>query len=95
MSWDAKIKKVLTKLSNRKDAIWFLDPVDWENLGLHDYLLVIKKPMDLTTVITHLDAADYYSSLDECVDDVRLIWSNAMLYNEPGKIYWSFSFIFS
>jgi hypothetical protein len=63
--------------------MWFLEPVDWESLGLTDYLTVVKKPMDLNTVKNKL-ADGGYSSKEECSDDIRLIWSNAMLYNVPG-----------
>ncbi|CBK24076.2 uncharacterized protein [Blastocystis hominis] len=32
------------------DLIDFYEPVKWKELGLIDYLQVIKNPMDLTTV---------------------------------------------
>ena len=43
--------------------------------------------MDLATVKDNLKN-EVYSSLEECLDDVQLIWDNCKLYNvEFSKIY--------
>lgn len=44
--------------------------------------------MDLTTVRNRL-LDDMYNSREVCIQDVRLIWSNAKLYNKvwPAAVY--------
>ena len=63
----------------RNDAVLTVDTV---GLGLHDYLDVIKRPMDLGTVARNLDER-LYNSADEFAADVRLIFSNCCKYNPP------------
>ncbi|CAM9482489.1 unnamed protein product, partial [Heterosigma akashiwo] len=58
--------------------------VDYKGLGLPDYPKVIKKPMDLGTVKANLKKG-VYNDAQECADDIRLIWSNCMAYNEDGS----------
>jgi hypothetical protein len=62
----------------------FREAVDWRNLGLFDYPQVIKKPMDLGLVKRNIDAG-LYSSIHDAANDVRLIWSNCLKYNEDGS----------
>ena len=67
--------------------MWFNDPLDHQALGLIDYLQVVKKPMDLRTAREKLERREY-KSRNECIADIRLIWSNALLYNTIGtKVY--------
>jgi hypothetical protein len=82
-SWVDETSKILQRIYGRRDSEMFRDPVPWEALGLVDYLSVVKKPMDLGTVRSKLNAGSYASE-DECAADIRLIWHNAMLYNAPG-----------
>jgi hypothetical protein len=47
---------------------------------------VIKKPMDLGTIRNKMEAKDGsgYKHVQEICDDVRLVFSNAMTYNQEG-----------
>ena len=45
-----KIKIVLQSLLDHSDSNDFRTPVDWKGMGLTDYSLVVKHPMDLSTV---------------------------------------------
>lgn len=45
---DPKLSKHL--LRSHYCLVDFYEPVKWEALGLYDYLQVVKKPMDLSTV---------------------------------------------
>ena len=67
-------------LRKHKDAAPFLEPVDWKVLGIPDYPTIIKRPMDLGTVVRRLDA-NQYNNVFEVADDVDLVWTNAMTYN--------------
>lgn len=49
-----------------------------------NYGLIIKKPMDLNTVMKKLKALSY-NSKNEFVDDLMLIWNNCLLYNADPK----------
>ncbi|XP_037549408.1 ATPase family AAA domain-containing protein 2 [Nematolebias whitei] len=56
----------------------FTKPVDIEEIP--DYLLVIKKPMDLSTLLSNIDEQKYVT-VSEFVSDADLIWQNALEYN--------------
>lgn len=65
----------------------FREPVPWKTLGLKDYPKIIKNPMDLGFVKKKL-CEEKYDSINEAVEDVRLIWKNCKLYNaDDSDIY--------
>lgn len=49
-------------------------------LQVPDYLMVIKKPMDLSTLLTNIDEHKY-TTVCEFLEDAELIWKNALEYN--------------
>ncbi|KAK1413644.1 hypothetical protein QVD17_35420 [Tagetes erecta] len=53
-------------------------------LGLHDYYEIIEKPMDFSTIKSKMEAKDGsgYKHVREICADVRLIFKNAMKYND-------------
>lgn len=51
-----------------------------------NYGLIIKKPMDLNTVMKNLKGL-VYNSKQEFVDDLMLIWNNCLAYNSNPKHY--------
>ncbi|GMI80629.1 hypothetical protein HRI_001732100 [Hibiscus trionum] len=60
---------------------------DVKGLGLHDYYKVIEKPIDFSTIKNQMEAKDgtrYKNVCDICAD-VRLVFDNAMKYNEEGS----------
>ncbi|RZC65244.1 hypothetical protein C5167_008934 [Papaver somniferum] len=75
---------LLSRLMKHKHGWVFNHPVDVKKLGLHDYYLIIKHPMDLGTVKSKLHA-NRYKSPREFAEDVRLTFSNAMIYNPKGQ----------
>ena len=83
----ASCKAALRDLAKLKQASAFLEPVDWEALGLHDYPTVVAAPMDLGTVRARLDeeGQTHYASAVDVAADVELIWANAVLYNGEGN----------
>ncbi|EMS68004.1 Transcription factor GTE1 [Triticum urartu] len=62
----------------------FLQPVDVVGLQLDDYHKIITKPMDFSTIQNKMEAKDgtKYRSVREIYSDVRLIFTNAMTYND-------------
>ncbi|OVA18131.1 Bromodomain [Macleaya cordata] len=75
---------ILRQITQHKWAWPFMQPVDVEGLGLHDYYEVIDKPMDFSTIKNQMEAKDGtgYKNVREICADVRLVFKNAMTYNE-------------
>ena len=67
-------------------ADWFGVPVDFVALNIPNYPTVVKQPMDLGTVSKRLEAGTFYPTEKELIDDVKLTFSNAMLFNPPANI---------
>ena len=80
----AAMTKIINTLMQRPDSVPFREPVDWRGLGLYDYPQVIAKPMDLTTVKQTIERQGY-KSVNDCADDIRLIWNNCKKYNQDGS----------
>ncbi|CAK8531755.1 unnamed protein product [Lathyrus sativus] len=76
--------KILSEITQHKWAWPFLEPVDVEGLGLDDYFEIIEKPMDFSTIKRKMDVKDGsgYKNVSEIYADVRLIFNNAMKYND-------------
>ncbi|XP_054477905.1 ATPase family AAA domain-containing protein 2-like isoform X2 [Anoplopoma fimbria] len=72
------LRDVTNRLSNDKRFKAFTKPVDLEEVP--DYTEVIKKPMDLSTVLSKIDLHQY-GTVKEFLQDVDLIWQNALEYN--------------
>lgn len=84
--WDKAAKKIIGHLWKMSGAIHFHSPVDVVGLNIPDYKEVVKKPMDLGTIKDKL-AAYEYNNCKEFMDDVELIFSNCILYNEEASDY--------
>ena len=63
----------------------FLQPVDFKGLGLDDYPLIVKVPMDLSTVKKKVKAGKYVETR-EALADVQLIWENCRTYNMSESV---------
>ncbi|XP_024971771.1 transcription factor GTE6-like [Cynara cardunculus var. scolymus] len=75
---------VLRQITQHKWAWPFMQPVDVEGLGLRDYYEVIDRPMDFSTIKNQMEAKDgtEYKHVSDICSDVRLIFQNAMKYND-------------
>ncbi|KAG8370449.1 hypothetical protein BUALT_Bualt14G0118100 [Buddleja alternifolia] len=75
---------IFRQIIQHKWAGPFMQPVDVVGLGLHDYYEVIEKPMDFSTIKSKMEAKDAtgYKNVREICADVRLIFKNAMKYND-------------
>jgi hypothetical protein len=82
-AWEEDMSKIIARIFAKRDSELFREPVPHIELGLTDYLTVVKTPMDLGTVRSKLESHGYKNE-GECAEDIRLIWYNAMLYNAPG-----------
>ncbi|XP_024046885.1 transcription factor GTE1 isoform X3 [Citrus clementina] len=78
------VRQARSFITQHKWAWPFMHPVDVEGLGLHDYYEVIEKPMDFSTIKNKMDGKDGtgYRNVREIYADVRLVFKNAMKYND-------------
>nr|KJB69628.1 hypothetical protein B456_011G034900 [Gossypium raimondii] len=85
---DRSMTQQCTTLLNalmKHPAGWvFNQPVDPIALKIPDYFSIIKNPMDLGTIKSKL-VKNAYLGIEEFVADIRLTFSNAMLYNPPSN----------
>ena len=79
-----RMAKLLNKVISKPESEPFREPVAWRELGIFDYPKIIKKMMDLGTVKRKLEKQQY-ATVQECADDIRLIWENCMTYNADGS----------
>jgi hypothetical protein len=83
---------VLKSIQRKKEAIFFLEPVDWKALNLPLYPKLIKKPMDLGTIEQKLQASPcVYKTVADFANDVHLVWSNAQTFNLEGSEIYGFA----
>jgi len=77
--------KLLTELFRRPISVPFRVPVDPKLDMCEDYLKIIKKPMDFSTIRSKL-SDNKYKSFKDFVSDMLLVFSNAKQYNEEGTL---------
>lgn len=75
---------ILKKLMAHPAGWVFNQPVDPVALNIPDYFSIISEPMDLGTIKSKLEKNLYFRA-EEFADDVRLTFSNAMIYNPPSN----------
>lgn len=80
--YDACEKVVVELRSYTEHSTPFLNKVSKREAP--NYGLIIKKPMDLNTVMKKLKNLQY-NSKQEFVDDIMLIWTNCLTYNSDPK----------
>lgn len=79
-----ELYKIVCSILSRPESHVFREPVDWKGLELLDYPDIVKKPMDLGTIRNKIEN-DKYENMEQIAADVRLVWSNCMLYNRDGS----------
>ncbi|EEB07604.1 bromodomain protein [Schizosaccharomyces japonicus yFS275] len=74
------IQAMLRQLRRCRDSIPFRVPVDPVKQNIPDYPLIIKHPMDLSTMQRKLTNREY-DSAQSFIDDMNLMFDNCFLYN--------------
>lgn len=74
--------RVMENLANYPCAKLFLYPVNSQQEGLYDYSLIVKRPMDITSIINNL-LNGRYKSFSEWKRDIYQIYQNSKLFNGP------------
>lgn len=72
-------------MAHRSNRNFFNAPVDPEKLQIPHYFAIIQHPMDLSTVKTKCIQLEY-ATPEECATDIRLVFSNACLFNPTGHM---------
>jgi len=86
--WWAPCNEIVSKLKSSRGAHPFESAVDWEDMGLVEYPFIITQPMDLGTV-EHKLMNDMYVSAAQVERDLRLVFENAMHFNQPDDPVYS------
>lgn len=89
----AQCSTILKNMKSHKNGHPFSVPVDPVKLGIPDYYLHIKHPMDLGTINKRLEdkpedprkGPRKYQTPLEFRDDVRLVFANCRNFNPPGQ----------
>ena len=58
--------RIICSIISRPESDAFRAPVDWQALGLFDYLDIVKQPMDLGTIKKKIEIGHY-----QCVEVFR------------------------
>lgn len=78
------LHKLVLGLLARPESSAFREPVDWKALGLDDYPDIVARPMDLGTIKKNIET-NQYLDVEDIANDIRLVWTNCMLYNRDGS----------
>lgn len=78
------VLKEFSKKSKAEFMFPFMEPVDPIKLNIPEYPLIIKHPMDLSTIRQKLEG-DEYDDAAQFEADVRLVVSNCYAFNPPGS----------
>ncbi|XP_010426840.1 PREDICTED: transcription factor GTE6 [Camelina sativa] len=78
---------IFRQITQHKCAWPFMQPVNVEGLGLHDYFEIIDKPMDFGTIKNQMEGKDGtgYKHVMQVYADMLLVFENAMNYNEESS----------
>jgi hypothetical protein len=76
---------VLKALLAHKHSWPFNKPVDPVALNVPSYYNVIKSPMDFGTINERLEKF-YYKKAEDCVVDIKTVFTNCYIYNKFGDI---------
>ncbi len=90
----SQLYKIVCAFYSRNECIPFREPVDWKNLGLVDYPEIVKHPMDLGTIKKKIESNNY-DNPEKIINDIRLVWSNCMAYNQDGSEFYHLADVFS
>ena len=72
-------------MQNPRNLNTFNSPVDVVGLGIPEYNIKIKKPMDLGTVRSKLQRG-FYQNISDCFSDISLVFKNAISFNGASTV---------
>jgi bromodomain-containing protein 7/9 len=73
-------KRLVHVLYKARKLVWpFEEPVE----NIPGYNEIVKRPMDLETILTGLREGKYNNSIVQFIRDVRQVFINAAIFNQP------------
>jgi hypothetical protein len=75
-------QSVIEQTMGQENSFFFFSPVHPDEDGAPDYLRFVARPMSILDVQANLDNGKY-ESFEPFIVDMRQIWENALIYNEP------------
>ena len=81
----SELMSIVRKVEDQQFAWPFREPVDTSEV--HDYLDVIKEPIDLLTIDKRIRKGDHYKSRKMLYTDLMLMVNNCKLYNDEASTY--------
>ena len=78
--WERAAQRMLMLLQRNQKAYIFANPVNYQELGILDYPLMVKNPMDFSTIKTKLKEHKY-ERIQEFMEDMELVFYNCRVYN--------------
>jgi hypothetical protein len=82
-----QIQTIIKKIESDSHSHIFHNPVPYKEWRLDDYIKIIRKPMDLSTVKSKL-VQGLYPTPNDVFNDIQLIWDNCKRFNlEDSDIY--------
>ncbi|KAH8374912.1 homeotic protein female sterile-like [Drosophila serrata] len=79
-----EIKIVVNALMRNRCSYHFRKPLGTNPMDVPNYHMLIKQPMDLSTILRRLNN-NYYWQGKEAVEDVKLIFENCKQFNQEGS----------
>ena len=78
--WEKAAQRLLITLQRNQKSYIFAHPVDYKKLKIDDYPMIVKNPMDFSTIKTKLKEHKY-ARIQDFMDDMELVFYNCRLYN--------------
>jgi histone acetyltransferase len=82
----SELLSLVRKAEEQQFAWPFREPVDTSEV--HDYLEVIKEPIDLSTIEKRVRKGEWYKSKQMLYRDLMLMVNNCKLYNDEASTYY-------
>mmetsp|Transcript_14707 Transcript_14707/g.16833 ORF Transcript_14707/g.16833 Transcript_14707/m.16833 type:complete len:459 (+) Transcript_14707:49-1425(+) len=82
----SELLAMVRKTEEQQFAWPFREPVDTKEV--HDYLDVIKEPIDLSTIEKRIRKGEWYKGKQELYRDLMLMVNNCKLYNDESSPYY-------
>ncbi|CCW65659.1 unnamed protein product [Phytomonas sp. EM1] len=74
------IYKLYTEESS---SLNFREPVNALETGAFNYYQVVEQPLSLREVLDRMAEGNYYSTAEQVLQDIELIWTNCAKFNGP------------
>ncbi|KAF9448690.1 hypothetical protein P691DRAFT_729247 [Macrolepiota fuliginosa MF-IS2] len=78
------LSKLIQQIKKKDDYAFFLEPVNPNQVP--GYSDIIKRPMDFGTMTNKVNRSKY-RSLEDFANDLKLVTTNAKIFNPSGSIY--------